>query len=370
MQGRLRQAELTYRQVLEETPDGLHRLVGSASHYFGLAYYFGMGSILYEWNDLVGSEQHLHQGINLVRGTLTADADLIILGYSYLARLRVAQGDNVGALAAIDELALLAQQRKFLPWLDARRSAENARIYLAQGDLPSAVHWAERSGLSVNDEHPEFPKEVEYLVLARVILTRNQGNPDGCSLENVLVLLDRLLHSAEAGSRKGSVIEILSLRALALNALGVSGTAGDAIFRALRLAETEGFLRVFLDMGEAMHRLLLEISAGRLPVQAGEYPEDTITRVLASFSRGPANYPKLPKFEAQVQSSDQARIFTRRESEVLRLIAEGASNQDIAARLVIAGPTVKRHISHIFDKLGVGSRTQALAQARKLGLLS
>ena len=370
MQGCLRQAELIYRKVLEETPDGLHRLAGSASHYFGLAYYFGMGSLLFEWNDLDGSERHLHQGIDLVRGTLTADADLIILGYSCLARLRVAKGDHVGALAACDELALLAQQRKFLPRLDTCRLAENARIHLAQGDLRSAVHWAERSGMSVDDEHLPFPKQAEYLVLARVIITRGQDNPDGLPLENLLVLLDRLLHSAEAGSRMGNVIEILSLRALALNVLGVSGMAREAIFRALRLSETEGFLRVFLDMGETMHRLLLEISAGLSPAQAGAYPEATITRVLASFPWESTDHQKFSKLQAKVHSPEQAGIFTRRELEVLRLIAEGASNQDIAMRLVIAGPTVKRHISHIYDKLGVGSRTKALAQARKLGLLS
>lgn len=369
-QGRLHQAALTYSKVLEEAPGGLQGMVGSATHYFGPAYFFGMGSLFYEWNNLESAQQYLLQGIDLVRGTLTADADMIIFGYACLARLRQAGGDNAGALAALEDLAQIGEQRKFLPGLAARQSAEGARIRLAQGDLRAAVRWAETSGLSVTDLDLPFLRETEYLILAQVVIARDQDNPDGSSLQDVIGLLDRLLQSAETGSRMGSVIEILSLRALAFHALGDFGAAREAIFKALRLSRTEGFLRVFVDQGEAMHAFLLEISGGLGPAQAEKYLLDEIARVLAAFPGERAAPPQPPKIEASGRILESAEILTRREFEVLQLIAEGASNQDIGATLVIAGPTVKRHLSHIYDKLGVSSRTQALAQARKLGLLS
>lgn len=370
IQGRLHQAALTYREVLEESPGGLQRLVGSASYHFGFAYYFGQGSLLYEWNDLKAAEEHLLHGIELVRETLTADADVITLGYSCLARLRQARGDEAGARAVLEDFSRVVQRQRLLPGLVHGKNAEEARIQLMQGNLAAAARWAEKRGLSVKDETLPYPREVEYLLLARIIIVRNQENPDGPSLEDVLALLERLLRTAEAGSRMGSVIEILSLRALARHVLRDFKEAGEAIFRALRLAETEGFLRVFLDQGEAMHRLLLEISAGLGSPEAREYPLDEMAKVLAAFSAEQTARGGMPNTEAYIQFPENAKIFTRRELEVLQLIAEGASNQEIAVRLFIAGPTVKRHISNIFDKLGVGSRTQAIAQARKLDLLS
>jgi LuxR family transcriptional regulator, maltose regulon positive regulatory protein len=185
---------------------------------------------LYEWNDLEGAEQHLLQGIDLVRSTLTADADMIIFGYAILARLRQARGDDAGALAALSDLAQLAQQRKFLPGLAARRSAEDARVRLAQGDLQAAVHWAETSGLSLKDQDMPFPKETEYLTLARVMVAMYQENPQDRSLQDLIGMLDRLLNAAETGGRMGSVIEILSLRALALHAQGNLGKHGKRFF--------------------------------------------------------------------------------------------------------------------------------------------
>ena len=370
IQGRLHQAALTYREVLEESPGGLQRLIGSAAYHFGFAYYFGQGSLLYEWNDLKAAEEHLLHGMNLVRETLTADADVITLGYSCLARLRQARGDEAGARAILEDFSRVMQGQRLLPGLVRGRNAEEARIRLMQGDLAAATLWAERSGLSVKDETLPYPKESEYLLLARIIIARDQQNLDSYSLQDVLVLLDRLLKAAETGSRMGSVIEILSLRALAIYTLGDVGEAREVISRALRLAATEGFLRVFLDQGEPMHRLLLEISTGPGAPQTLKYPLNEIARVLAGFSGKQAAHGQMLKTADSIQCAENAKIFTRRELEVLQLIADGASNQGIAARLSIAGPTVKRHISNIFDKLGVGSRTQAIAQARKRGLLS
>jgi LuxR family transcriptional regulator, maltose regulon positive regulatory protein len=96
-------------------------------------------------------------------------------------------------------------------------------------------------------------------------------------------MLDRLLHVAQTGGRMGSVIEIHSLRALALHAMGNLGEAREAIFNALRLAKPEGFTRVFIDQGEAMRRLFLEVIDGNSTAQSGQHPLDEFDRLLAAF---------------------------------------------------------------------------------------
>jgi LuxR family maltose regulon positive regulatory protein len=367
-QGRLHQAEQTYHKFLDETSGGLQRLAGSAAYYFGFAYYFGLGSLYYEWNRLGDAEQHLLQGIELVHDTLTIDADMALLGYICLARLRQASGDGGGALAVLEDLA---HHCKLLPGLAARQSAEVALIRLMQGDLLAALHWAKASGLNLADQRLPFPREAEYLVLARVTLARQLDNPDDRSIREVIDLLDRLLVAAETGNRLGSVIEILGLRALALHAMRDFEAARTSTVRALSLARPEGFLRVFVDLGVPMQAILLEISAQLGPGHDGIPVRDDISRVLAAFPGGRDAPDRLPApVETPGKNLGSGDALTSRELEVLQLIAEGASNQDIGASLVIANPTVKRHISNIFDKLGVGSRTQALAQARKLGIIS
>jgi predicted ATPase/transcriptional regulator with XRE-family HTH domain len=282
-QGQLHQAAKTYRLILDEVPGGLQSLAGSAAYYFGLAYFTGLGYLLYEWNDLENAEQHLIQGIDLVRGNLTADADLIIFGYANMGRLRQARGDDAGALAAMEELNQQARQRKFLPGLVARQNAIDASIRLAQGDKRAALLWAESSGLSLKDQDLPFPRETEYLALARVAIASSKENPQDYFQEDVISMLDRLLFAAETGNRIGSVIEILCLRALIYDVLEDFGAARSAIFRALRLAEPGGFTRTFLDKGEEMYRLLRETMDSIAPGQPGEYPLDKITRVLAAF---------------------------------------------------------------------------------------
>jgi LuxR family maltose regulon positive regulatory protein len=167
-------------------------------------------------------------------------------------------------------------------------------------------------------------------------------------------LLDRLLADAEKGDRKGRIIEILNLQALVLEAQHRRNAALQVLLKALALAELEGYIRVFLDEGAPMMELLRQAGSRGI---APQY----VSKLLSEFDRIPrtAPIPKQPLIEP----------LSERELQVLRLVAAGKSNLEIATELVLAVGTVKAHTSNIYGKLGVRSRTQAVARARELNLL-
>src|SRR5437764_671634 len=256
LQGRLRQAAATYEQVVQVVPqrEMLQVLVGSAG------YYFGLGDLLREWNDLDEASRSLAQGMELVKGTLTVDANVVTLGYVALARLMQARGDYKGALATLEAFTRLAHRRHFVPHLVDHGAAVQAQVELSQGNLVSAISWANAGSLSVHDDL-SYPREREYLTLARVYIAQGRDDLHGPFLQDALYLLERLLHDAEAKWRMTSVLEIIILRALALCTQGDRAAALTALERALMVAEPESYIRIFVDEGEPMLALLSKLLA-------------------------------------------------------------------------------------------------------------
>jgi LuxR family maltose regulon positive regulatory protein len=362
LQGRLRQAKATYEEATQVVSQSakMQQLVN------GPAYYFGMGELYREWNDLGVAQSHLEQGREgVVQGTLIVDADVILMGYVSMARLQQALGDANGALATLEDLAHVTQQRNFVASVLARVEAARARVWLAQGDLIAAVRWAETSGLRA-DGKLTYPQEGEYLTLARVLTAQGQEDPSGRPLDDALGLLDRLLKAAEDGGRMGSVIEILILRALALKKRDDPSEALAALERALTLAEPEGYVRVFVDEGEPMAALLSEFLNARR-----KGPREARHRILLDYVRRLLAAFESPRPGAEPSTEPPLLApLTAREREVLGLIASGLSNREIAARLFVEVSTVKSYANSIFRKLGVQSRTQAVVEARALHLIS
>jgi LuxR family maltose regulon positive regulatory protein len=353
LQGRLRQAAATYEQVVQAVPrpEVLQTLYGS------LFYYFGLGDLLREWNDLEAAKRLLAQGMALIKESLTIEPFVAVLGYSALARLQQARGNSREARATLDALVRLAQQRHFPPNVMAQEAAVRAQLELAQGNVAAAIRWADASGLSSTDDVDlRYPREAEYLVLARVRIAQARDDPATLLLQDVLHLLERLLLDAETKARMDSVLEILMLRALALEAQGNRTSALSTLERALLLAAPEGYIRLFIDEGKPMLALLR---------QARSSVPGYVATILCVF--GEQVVSDLPSISAR--PSSPADPLTEREREVLRLLLEGASNREIARRLVLSVNTVKRHVYNISSKLGVQSRAQAIIRARDLNLV-
>ncbi len=214
------------------------------------------------------------------------------------------------------------------------------------------MSWVRERGLSVDDDL-NIMREFEHITLARVLIARYRSARDDVGLDGAMRLLERLLSAAEEGGRPGSVIEILVLQALAHQARGALAPALAPLERALSLAEPEGYVRLFVDEGPPLAGLLHEaIARGTAP--------DNARQVLAAFS---------PAGPEQSHRSTGVESLSERELEVLRHIAAGLTNQEIADRLYLSLYTVKAHARSIYDKLDAHSRTQAVARARDLGVL-
>jgi LuxR family maltose regulon positive regulatory protein len=348
-QGRLREAKRTYEHALQlATEHGDPVMRGTADMHVG------MSEIHRERNDLHAATRHLLRSKE--QGEHTGFPQYPYRWRVAMARIREAEGDLDGALDLLDEAERLYVS-DFHPNVRPI-AALKARVWVAQGRLGEALDWALERGLSAHDDLG-YLREFEHVTLARVLVYRAKiDRADGSMLE-ATGLLERLLKAAEEGGRMGSVIEILVLQALAHEAQGDIPAALVPLERALALAEPEAFIRIFVDEGRPMGRLLSEAAArGMMP--------DYTARLLAVFEaeeRKGEVESHLPPAQSLTEPLSQ------RELEVLRLIAQGLSNREISERLFLAVITVKGHNRNIFRKLQVRRRTEALARARELGLL-
>jgi LuxR family maltose regulon positive regulatory protein len=221
-----------------------------------------------------------------------------------------------------------------------------ARMSLAQGNILAALHWAETSPLRPDRETMRLFTG-EHTTLARLMTVREL-------YDEAIALLERLLQIASEEQWRGLMIEILVLEALAFHRRGSLRSALSPLRKALSLATQEGYLRTFLDEGAALAELLSRASSySAMPAY--------LDVVLSGFEADSAY--------SSNRAAGGARVLTGREREILRHVAAGESNQEIARALVLTVATVKRHVSNIFDKLDVSSRTQAVARGRQRGLV-
>jgi LuxR family maltose regulon positive regulatory protein len=304
---------------------------------------FQLGNVYYEWNMLDEAERTLRHADELVE---TSRAILfgnrVCLG---LARLAWAQDEVEDAFDETERALKYAGQTGILQHTrDAR--AQQARFWLDSNQLALARRWASSCGLDPFLP-PEYERQLEHLAFVRLFIL--EGQPD-----HALRILDAIQELAQSTGRHGEAVEMAVLRALAHKAAGDNSSALFALDRALALGEPGGYVRAFIDEGEAVAPLLRHVAA------RGSHREYA-QRLLAAIEGSPA----APR-------PDQAGLFetiSERELDVLRLVAAGLPNRVIGERLFISDKTVKKHVSNILGKLGAANRTQAVDQARRLGLI-
>ncbi len=300
--------------------------------------HLGLARIYYEWNDLDAAQMHGEQSAQLAR--LEEDNDRIVSVEVLLARLKLAQGDVVGTATNLDHANQLIQQHHLV-----RRTPQVAAaqvvVLLHQGKLAAAEQLAENQNLHIGK--------------ARVYLARGDASA-------AMAVLEPWRQQVETKGWQDDRLKVMVLQAVALNMQGEKDKAVHQLADALALAEPGGFVRIFVDEGVQMAQLLSEVAAqGAMPDYTGKLlaacnAEKEISKDSSTLSSAPPGQPLVEP-------------LSQRELEVLRLIAQGFSNQEICQQLFLALSTVKGHNRNIYGKLQVQRRTEAIARARELGLL-
>lgn len=345
MQGRLHEAE----QVCQETI-AYGSQPGSPGSAVGYTQTF-LAAILYEWNRLPEAEDTLRNGLRLMQ----QDGISPNFGraHAQLAMVQQAQGKPADALDSMEIARQIANRSQSKRYID-RISALHARLYLLKGEIPQASQWAEHWITPARSQPlPAYLTEFENLTAALIFYADKR-------LLDAEAILAPILPSAEQAGRTGSLIEALAIQSLILKEQEEGkAVAQQTLLRALRLSSSERYLRTYLNLGAPMAALLETLVC---PDRAIKDYRDLL---LSLFPFGGVTLP-MQRVE---QPTGLVEKLSEREMEILRLIASGMSNGQIAQKLYLAMNTIRAHSTHIFGKLGVHNRTEAVARAREMGLL-
>jgi LuxR family maltose regulon positive regulatory protein len=357
--GHLEQARLLAQAMLD------HATASRLPYASGFAHYL-LGVVHYCWDELDAAKQHFGE---LIAKRLSVHTQAARNGMIGMTRVHVARAEISAAWSVMELLSQFDLDRLGQDGDDAR--SLRAQLAHLRGDTETAYRWADayaapvvgRSLLWLQDPH---------LAKARILLARGTD----ADVQSALDILDALLEIAQRTFNVRSQIEVLVLRALALERQGKAADAFAALQQSVELARPGGFIRVFVDVGSPMQSMLLRL------VQQGVAEQDlaaeTVRRILAAFpepqkkiatgdtgTRLHAANAKLhePLFEPPVEP------LTGRELEVLALLRQRLSNKEIAHMLGLAPATVKRYTVNLYGKLGVGKRSEAVIKAEALGIL-
>ncbi len=341
-QGRLHEAMRTYERGLQLAMEQSEQLLRGTADLHG-----GMSELYLEHNDLLAATQRLL--ISKELGEQTGFPQNRSRWNVAMARIRKSEGDLDGALDLIQEAERLYVS-DFFPNVRPV-AALKTRVWVAQGRLGEAFGWVREKGLSVEDDL-SYLREYEHITMARVLLAHYQSDHADHTILEAVRFLERLLQAAEVGERTGSVIEILVLQALAYQTQGDVSAALIVVQQALKLAEPEGYVRIFVDEGLPM-RILLEKAA-----KQGIIP-NYVRRLLTAFGKAD---DKPPVNQMLVEP------LSERELDVLRLLGTDLDGPDIARQLIVSLNTIRTHIKNIYTKLGVNNRRAAVRRAEELDL--
>jgi LuxR family maltose regulon positive regulatory protein len=318
-------------------------------------------SLLLEWNRLDEAEETIQLALD---GCQQAEMkELALLCYPTRIWIHQARNQDDEALTLLQELEdTFSSSHASTPVLEMvlGLGAEiRTRLLLRLGKEREALRCSDQMGLHYDDPLPaqiDDTRFTGYMTLARVLIAQGRQTPREAHIAQALSLLARFCTLSEQQKNTRRLIEVLILLALAQQARGDTRTALISLERAVYLAEPGGFVRIFANEGAPLARMLARLSA----------PATYVHMLLAASS---ADERPASAVEARQTPLPMREPLSAREKEVLSELAAGASNQEIAARLVIAPNTAKRHVKHILAKLAVANRAQAVTRAHELDLL-
>ncbi|MBN1875779.1 MAG: hypothetical protein JXA33_16260 [Anaerolineae bacterium] len=365
--GNLHQAWQLYERALDIATDEQGHRLSIAGQVLA-----GMGDVACAWYDVARATRCLLEGIALIELWNEVGA---LESYLALAWLNQVQGREKDAQLAVDKARVLAIKFDVTKFDDWVVDMLQARLYLMQDNVSAAQHWAEARGLypyiedlltGDNDTQPEYRlRKYELVVLARLFIAQEQP---GLALK----VLEAVLPVAERQRRPALIIEIHLLEASALARQGQRDRALIALMQALTLAESEAYMRPFVDVGPLVRSLIADFGAWieqrkgiTEPERLSRYAEKVLA-VLDGISY--IHEPNPPKNQ-EPKILNLIESLSERELDVLRLLPSALSTTEMAEELYVSVHTVRSHLKNIYSKLDVHSRYEAVAEARTLGLL-
>lgn len=359
-EGRIRQAGARFRMALRASHQGSYSQAhGNA--WAGVLH----ANALYEADDCAQAEHLLN--IYLPLAISAGIQDHMISAHVTLSRIAFQRGDVDLAFQTLTELEYLGHCRS-LPRLVAGARLERARVYVLQGHFDAAgaeleraddrALWLRLKGLRL------LAHDIEYLELGRLRWQVAAGR-----YAAALPLLEREIAAAQDGARHRRALALSLLRAMALFRNGDQRAAHAAFGTLLRATCNEGAVHLILDEGPQAGALLRSYVAAQCqgrPEQGDPLFAEYLQRLLQGF--GPAAEPEGAE-GAGAPAVKLAEPLTRQELRVLALLAEGYSNIAIGEKMFVSANTVRTHLRGINAKLGATSRTQAVAVARRLGVI-
>ena len=359
--------------------------------------YLNLADLLREQNELGNGARHAK--VAITQSDQGVNRHFIIISRLVMLRMKQAEGDWGQAWALLREVSTLAEQypnvihNTLLPAITAQfQVAEEGFTREPSPALTAAYAWAQSSAWEESASFSaynayDFIYMLEHSRIARaqVFIAWARATADQRLIPETLAYLARQQQIAEAGSLRWFQIKLYLLQALAYATIRDAEQARSALIQVLHLAQPEGFVRVFMDEGEPLRLLMADLRAERSPVINDARVRLYVDQLVTAFGSEKRTHlliehkigNKLPDEEVlnraervPAKIANLVEPLSARELEVLQLVAVGLSNMQIAARLIVTTGTVKAHINHIFGKLAVESRIQAVVRAREHGLLN
>ncbi len=359
--GDLQEAEQLTKKMLHTAGDkGLSGMPRTGSLWVLL------GELLREKGELNEAERFMNKGI------LLSQPEKPFLGWCYLFKtaLSFSKQKYHEALEVIDEIDELNRDPGLPLYITAPTASWKARILLEMGKLPEVEEILAQAGIT---EEGELKGGLErgYLVLSRLLMLDDGNNKD-----RAYKVLDRVEEFATSGGNHRILLETLMVKANLAEQAGDARTAEENLVKALQSGHESGYFQIFIDEGKALAPLYSRIIEGKHTPRK-PYLDQTLScfaRNIYQIVAPETTVDQEPKRERHVSDHSYEHLIVEelnpRELQILKLISEGYSNQEISQKFYISEGTVKWHTSNIYGKLGARNRVEAVTLARQLKLLS